>query len=167
MLTAKPWRTAGFILLGLAAACTRPSIPLDVPKLENVESVFISRNEDSKVVWRYQLRDRARIAAILDHLDKHNSDEYRIETDLYAKWVNARLPDYEYDFIFMSPVSVLLGVTVGPDWLGGEDDRERFPNQRRLNLYRRRPLSAEERAALVSLLEMRPGDVDMLAQHPR
>jgi hypothetical protein len=64
----------------------------------------------------------------------------------------------------MSPVSVLLGVTVGPDWLGGEDDLERFPNQRRINLYRRRPLSAEERKTLVSLIEMRPGDVNMLAE---
>ncbi|MES1240223.1 MAG: hypothetical protein ABUT39_01255 [Acidobacteriota bacterium] len=165
MLTAKPWRTAGLILLGLAAACTRSSVPLDVPKLEDVETVYISRNQDSKVVWRYELRDRARIAAILDHLDNHNPDEYRIETNLYAKWVNPRLPEYEYDFMFLSPVHVLLGVTIGPDWLGGEDDLERFPDQGRLNLYRRRPLSAAERATLVSLLEIRSGDENMLARN--
>ena len=160
----KRWRTAGLVLLALAAACTRESVPLTVPELADVDNVYVSKMNGSSVVWRYELTDRGRIGAILDHLRKHNADEYRIETDLYAKWVNRRLPDHEYDILVLSPVHVLLGVVVGPDWLGGQDDLERFPNQRRLNLYRRRPLSAPERAALVRLLQMQPGDENILAR---
>lgn len=158
----------GFVLLlvVLVAACTRQSKPLAVPELANVDNVYISKMNGSSVVWRYELTDRARIAAILDHLRKHNPDEYRIETRLYAKVVNPRLPNRDYDILFLSPTQVLLAVVVGPDWLGGgHDDREDLTDQKRLNQYRRRPLSASEREALVSLLQMQPGDENILARH--
>ncbi len=155
---------AGLIFLALAG-CTRQSVPLAIPKLEDVETAWVSKMKGGHVLWRYDLKDPARIAPILEHLRMHNPDEYRIETDLYSYWVNPRLPEYEYDIGFLSPkVHVSLSVAVGSNWLGGEDDLERFPNQGRINLYRRRPLSAEERAALVALLQMRPGDRNILEQ---
>lgn len=163
MRATRQWWMAGLIFLALAG-CTRQSVPLAIPKLEDVETVYISKMQGSRVLWRYDLKDPARIAPILEHLRTHNPDEYRIETDLYSHWVNPRLPEYEYDIGFLSPLHVLLSVAIGPDWLGGEDDLERFPNQRRINLYRCRPLGAEERAALVALLQMRPGDRNILEQ---
>jgi hypothetical protein len=174
MLAMKKPRRAGLELLlvalaalaALASACTRQSKPLAVPELAEVDSIYISRSEGSSVVSRYETTDRERIAAILEHLRKHNPDEFRVETRLYAKVVNPRLPDYEYDILFLGSEGPLLAVLIGPDWLAGaHDDVEDFTDQQRINLYRRRPLSAAEREALVSLLQMQPGDENIITSH--
>jgi hypothetical protein len=158
-------RTAGLILAILAAGCTRSSKPFVLPRAEEVESIFVSKHDaKGRTLWTYDLKDRQRIAAIVEHLEKHNPDEYRIETDLYAYWVNKPLPQYEYSFGVMKATTMALAVVVGPDWLGGAHDGVEYFNGKRLNVYRRRPLGAEERAQLVGLLEMRPGDVNMLDQ---
>lgn len=157
-------RTAGLVLAILVTAgCTRSSKPLIVPKAEDVSHVFVSKH-DAKgfTVWTYEIEDPARIAAIVDHLREHNPDEYRIETDFYAYWVNKRLPPYDYSFALMTETSMAVALTVGPDWLGAAHDGVEYFNGKRINVYRRRPLGAEERAELVRLLEKRPGDINML-----
>jgi hypothetical protein len=169
MFLMKRSRMAGLglilVMVALAAACTRQSKPLAVPELADVEYIYVSKMNGSDVVWRYENKDRGRISAILEHLRKHNPDEFRVETRLYAKVVNPRLPAYEYDILFVSPYGYPLTVVIGPDWLGGKDALEDFTDQQRLNLYRRRPLSASEHEALVSLLQMQPGDENMLARN--
>src|SRR5690348_17311696 len=112
-------RTAGLVLAILVTAgCTRSSKPLIVPKTEVVSHVFVSKH-DAKgfTVWTYELTDPVRIAAIVNHLREHNPDEYRIETDFYAYWVNKRLPPYEYSFALMTETSMAVALTVGPAWL--------------------------------------------------
>jgi len=162
----KPSRKAGLLLVALVAlavACTRQSKPLAVPELAEVDHIYVSQSKDASMVWKYETSDRGRIAAILDHLRKHNADEYRVETNLYAKVVNPALPDYEYDILFAGSNGYPLAVVIGPDWLGGRDDLEDFTGQGRRNLYRRRPLSASERKDLLPLLQIRPGDRDILS----
>lgn len=154
------------VMVALGTACTRQSKPLAVPELAEVDSIYISQMKGGSVTWRYETTDRGRIAAILEHLRTHNPDEFRVETRLYAKVVNPRLPDYEYDILFLGSEGPLLAVLIGPDWLAGaHDDVEDFTDQGRINLYRRRPLSASEREAFVSLLQMQPGDENILASH--
>ena len=168
MLAMKQPRMAGLglVLVALAAACTRQSKPLAVPELAEVDSIYVSRSEGSSMIWKYETTDRERIAAILEHLRKHNPDEFRVETRLYATVVNPALPDYEYDILFLGSEGPLLAVLIGPDWLAGaHDDVEDFTDQGRINLYRRRPLSASEREGLVALLQMQPGDRNIISQH--
>jgi len=169
MIPAK--RVAGLVLAVsmvsvavLAAGCTRPSKPLVIPEAKDLEGMYISKHGPGGfTLWTYHLTDPGRIAAILDHLKKHNPDEYRIETRVYAWVVNPRLPDYEYSFSINGDTSMKLAVLIGPDWLGAAHDGvESFPGERRINLYRRRPLGADERATLVRLLEKQPGDRNML-----
>ncbi|HEX3127055.1 MAG TPA: hypothetical protein VH394_06975 [Thermoanaerobaculia bacterium] len=158
-------RSALVLVAVLVASCTRASKPFILPKAEEVDSIFVSKHDAKGLtVWTYDIKDRKRIDAIVEHLQKHNPDEYRIETDLYAYWVNKPLTQYEYSFALMKPTSMALAVLVGPDWLGGAHDGVEYFNGKRLNVYRRRPLGAEERKELVRLLEMRPGDRNMLDQ---
>jgi hypothetical protein len=158
----KESRIAGLILAVLVAGCTRPSKPFVLPKAEEVQEIFVSKHAHGLTLWTYNIKDRQRIDAIVEHLEQHNPDQYRIETDFYAYWVNKPLPEYEYSFALMKETSMALAVVVGPDWLGGAHDGVEYFNGKRINVYRRRPLGAEERTQLVRLLEMRPGDRNML-----
>jgi hypothetical protein len=165
LMNARNWSQAAALVLVavLLAGCTRSSKPLIVPKTEDVTHIFVSKH-DAKgfTVWTYEITDPGRIAAIVNHLREHNPDEYRIETDFYAYWVNKRLPPYDYSFALMTETSMAVALTVGPDWLGAAHDGVEYFNGKRINVYRRRPLGAGERAELVRLLEKRPGDINML-----
>ena len=149
-------RMAGLVLMALTAACTEKSQPLAIPDLADIESMYVFRRADDGTDWAYETTDRKRIGAILAHLRDHNSG-YRIETSLYVRLWNPAPPDSDYQVLFMAPTDLPLGFEVGPDWLGGKDDLVKFPeSERRRNLARERPLGAEERAALVALLEPQP-----------
>jgi hypothetical protein len=59
--------------------------------------------------------------------------------------------------MLMAPTTTLLSFAVGPHWLGGNDGMVKFPESEvRRNLNRQRPLGAEEREALIGLLEPQP-----------
>jgi hypothetical protein len=144
----KPSRMAGLVLLALATACSRATEPFVIPELKDVKRVIVSRVEGTSTIWRHEIRDPRRIDPILAHLREHNSG-YRTARPRVLREAVSRKREYDHTIAFVGEdTTASLIILIGPDWLGGFDDRRKDGKL----VERDRPLSVSEREAILALI---------------
>jgi hypothetical protein len=155
----KSW-TAVAILVLWSAACTRSSEPLAIhepSKILYVEVIHWQEDGGRGPLGEYTIEDRKRIESVIALLRSNNTG-YREDRD-WARWKLFETKSRtEYTVIFNESLDTPapLAVSIGSDWLSGNDDQD----DRGRSFYRTRPLSGSERKDLLSLLARRPEDRD-------
>lgn len=139
--------TAGLVLV-LAMVWPRAVEPLIIPELEDVRSVFVSHVDGTSTIWMHEIKDPGRIAPLLTLLREHNSG-YRKATFRLYREAMTRVRDHDHRIAFgKEGTTASLILYIGPDWLGGFDDRRK---EGTLD-DRDRPMSASEREAILALI---------------
>jgi hypothetical protein len=121
------------LLVGCGIIDGAPPLPLP-PSPSIVEIAVESARSESK----RRIVTPETIAAVLAILSSHNTG-YRVPLDTF--------PTPQHTLVFRNRERECLVVWVGPDWLGGRG----LPGSARDN--RLRPLSAQDRASLLALVE--------------
>ncbi|HEX3129064.1 MAG TPA: hypothetical protein VH394_17150 [Thermoanaerobaculia bacterium] len=134
------------ILMVLVASCFPPDKPMLIPALGEMDFVVVHHLKlPGTPVWTHEIRDPKRIAAILEHLRKHNTG-YRADSRFHDPLFGSRDHEYKIDFHDKADTLPLI-IWIGPNWIGGMDLRRGEPWSAR---YRR--LRASERRELLALI---------------
>lgn len=140
--------TAGVVLLVLATVWPRAVEPLIIPELKDVRSVTASQVDGTSTIWMHEIRDPARIAPLLAHLRERNSGYRNAKLRIFRE-VLSRKTEHDHTIAFAKEdTTASLILFIGPDWLGGFDDRR---EEGTLD-ERDRPMSASEREAILALV---------------
>ena len=139
--------TAGLVLV-LATVWPRVVEPLIIPELEDVRSVIVSHVDGTSTIWMHEIKDPERIAPILAHLRERNSGYRKAMLRIFRE-VWSRETEHDHTIAFgKEDTTASLILWIGPDWLGGFDDRRKEGTLDE----RDRPMSASEREAILALV---------------